>query len=310
MRYLRRDDVVAFSLVYEIESYLRSLVKWEAASLYGKVWVGSVVSEPIQQAIKQRRHQERSLNLFDSPSSSSLAFLNLSELLDLIVGEPLWSKAFSKRFPPRELLEGEFRKLTALRNKLAHFRRVSDRDVDLLRRFSSDLSYWTRPYERISSGRRLVFECGGTGVTDSDAASFGALCGGLRDGWGGAFGSCKVWAVGKHAVVDVGFDLPVNVATLLSVIDHVEPALTEVQVGSELQRAQFYLALASGDDTLCRIGGQLAGLSGANPMELPLGAGLAAALEVGSRDYLHISSQPIPFRFVSDVGRLGQFEAD
>ena len=140
------SETNCFTLLYDIENYLRIVVRWELKGQKGKQWLGSIPDTVLETA-RARQQQEREIAYLDPREGGPLSYLHLSELKDIIVG-PLWSTAFKRQWPPQDVVEAEFKKLIAIRNKSAHCRPVTRRDVLVVSRFAEDLSHWSRHYRQ------------------------------------------------------------------------------------------------------------------------------------------------------------------
>ncbi len=148
-------DRSCFALLFEIENYLRVMLRWELRGRYATEWLGVLPAE-FKNNAKQRINQEREIGYLDPRKSSVLSYLNLSELKDLIVDSPLWGGLFKFYWPPQEVVRTEFRKLMAIRNKSAHFRPVTLRDLRVADRFAEDLVDWSRQYRRARADSRML----------------------------------------------------------------------------------------------------------------------------------------------------------
>jgi hypothetical protein len=140
------DDEEAGALLFDIETYLRLVVRWEASGLQGAAWKSFIPPE-LQKQIGEKLSQERGVGYLDARPASPLSYLTLAELKDIITG-PMWAGDF-RRWGALELVLGDFRKLIAVRNKIAHFRPVTARDLRNVIRFAEDLIEWTAHYRRI-----------------------------------------------------------------------------------------------------------------------------------------------------------------
>jgi hypothetical protein len=151
--FCQENDVYCYTLLYDIETFLRTIVRWELRGRHPGDWLGVLPAE-MKDAVNARFKQEREIVYLDPRRSGWLSYLNLSELKELIIG-PLWS-IFKKDWPPQDILQSEFKKLIAVRNKIAHFRPSTDRDRRLVKRFSEDLSDWTSHYRKMRNKQETV----------------------------------------------------------------------------------------------------------------------------------------------------------
>ena len=138
----------SFSTLYNIENYLRLVLRWELSGQHGKIWTNKIPKEATEEAEK-RKKQEKEIGYLDTIEGVLLSYLNLSELKDLIL-DLIWDYACKGKghWPPKDVVRGEFKKLIAIRNKTTHFRPLTNRDVRVLKRFSEDLVDWSRHYRR------------------------------------------------------------------------------------------------------------------------------------------------------------------
>jgi len=141
------DDFDIYGLIYDLESYLRFIVRWELRGTNYKDWKGLLDKEVLTNA-NSRLKQEQEIGYLDIRFSGILSYLHLSELKDLILG-PLWKGKIKENWGSKELVAADFKKLIAIRNKIAHFRPVTRRDTRIAKQFSLDLADWTKIYKKI-----------------------------------------------------------------------------------------------------------------------------------------------------------------
>lgn len=149
------DDQACFRTLFCVETYLRLVVRWELRGRHFREWRGVLNGEVVKEA-KQRMEQEREVGVIDAYKSGLLSYLNLSELKDIIT-DTLWSDAFKGRWPSQDIVRSEFKKLLAVRNKVAHFRPVTPRDARVVSRFAEDLRDWTESYRHTSEYASELF---------------------------------------------------------------------------------------------------------------------------------------------------------
>lgn len=143
----RPRECESFRVLYDIEAYLRLLVRWELRGTAGRSWKGLIDPKATSDA-EARQQQEREGGLIDPLESGLLSYLHLSELKEIVIG-PLWLKCLASDWSAQDVVRSEFKKLIAVRNKVAHFRPITDWDAKVVERFSEDLTRWTRPYRRL-----------------------------------------------------------------------------------------------------------------------------------------------------------------
>jgi hypothetical protein len=206
----QEDYGACYRTLFEIESYLRWLARWELRGNGGAEWLG-LLPEELLAEVRVRIRQEQEARVVDDLKSGLLSYLHLSELKDLLC-TTLWDRCLAKQWPDREVVIAEFKQLIAVRNKVAHFRPVTAWDVGVVRRFSEYLERWSKRY-------RTVREMSAVWKPEEDS-------GGLRSevqrriGWsveeigrdlllamegGGAVSDGWVGCVGHHLTVGIRF---------------------------------------------------------------------------------------------------------
>lgn len=135
----------AYQRLYNLESYLRLMLRWELVGKFAENW-----NTPIQGIIddaKKRREQESSVRFVEADKLSIFSYLMLSDISSAIILDTVWP-LFRTHWPAKEILESEFRKLLAVRNKNAHFRLLTRRDIRTLNTLLEDISDFTEHYSK------------------------------------------------------------------------------------------------------------------------------------------------------------------
>jgi hypothetical protein len=120
-------NLLIYGRMIELERLLRKLVLYLAKAEQGLNWRASIPKEA-----EARLEEEKSYrNIVESTSQNPISFMEISELERLLVSESIWSKHLKGSFPKLEETKGTFRRLKAIRNKVAHVRPCSNRDNSL-----------------------------------------------------------------------------------------------------------------------------------------------------------------------------------
>jgi len=147
--YCERDDVEAFRIVFGIETFLRRMLRWESYGQYGRTW-DHAIPKAIFSEIENRQNQERDLVVVDHYENSPFSFLLSTELERTITEGPLWSKTFCKFFPPLAVVAADFQVLYGIRNKVGHFRPITEDDLANLGHIRRNLRKAASHYEDVS----------------------------------------------------------------------------------------------------------------------------------------------------------------
>jgi Swt1-like HEPN len=132
----------AAASLFRIENRLREVVAEALSQVEGTWWPSRFPAALVREA-DQRRQSEA-----ESPAPISfdlhpLAFLDLGELVDVILEEANWEQVFKVRFGlSRDAFSQAMTAVTAVRNKVAHNRPVGANDLTVLRLAVQRLTLW------------------------------------------------------------------------------------------------------------------------------------------------------------------------
>ncbi|MND84821.1 hypothetical protein D3C80_767210 [compost metagenome] len=139
------DDLAAHRRLYNLEAYLRYLVRWELIGLFGIEWLGKLGS--IKKDALKTMEDERQLGVIDYDPRNPLSYTVAKDLQTTIDGI-IWD-SLSAWMPRADILQAEFEILRALRNKSAHLRRLTPRDLRSLDRIESTFTHATAQYREV-----------------------------------------------------------------------------------------------------------------------------------------------------------------
>lgn len=187
-----------FRLVYNIELYFRLMIRWELVGNSAENWRSNLGE--LNKEARRRQTQEAELRLIDTDSRNLLDYLLLTEIKDLMVTTAVWP-LFKDRWPPQDMFQSDFKWFNALRNKVAHFRTLTDRDLRMLDRFKDTVVDVTASYRRQKRGAKPLDPASLEGVSEGVRASvsqWAADCATHDGRW--RFLSAK--RIGKYLVLD------------------------------------------------------------------------------------------------------------
>lgn len=187
-----------FRLVYNIELYLRHMVRWELVGERGNDW--QTVLGDLKGAARSRQTQEAELRLIDTNPRNLLDYLLLTEIKDIMVMDAVWP-LFKNRWPPQDMFLADFKLFNAIRHKVAHFRAPTDRDLRMLERFKDVLVEATAHYRQQKRGAKVIDPLSIDGIADSFQATLAAWSADSADPEGRwrLFDVCKV---GKYLSIN------------------------------------------------------------------------------------------------------------
>lgn len=135
----------AYERLYNIESYLRHMLRWELVGKFAENW-----TQPIADRLKEaeeRRQHEGNFRVIDADERNLMSYLMLTDIRDTMMEDAVWP-LFKDDWPPLEHFKTTFQLLIALRNKNAHYRAVTARDLRTLDRIEDNLIDFTARYGR------------------------------------------------------------------------------------------------------------------------------------------------------------------
>ena len=117
-------NCLLYGHLISLERELRKLILYVLKSMYGSQW-----KSPIPGIVKGRMDEEKKFrHIVSSSSISIVSFLEISEGEDIITSKDIWKDFFKEHFPSLEMSKDCFKKLKAIRHKIAHSRPCSRTD--------------------------------------------------------------------------------------------------------------------------------------------------------------------------------------
>jgi hypothetical protein len=139
----------AYEKLFNVENYLRFIVKWEILGEWGADWhVG--LGATAESAMKMRE-EEAAAGIIDNESHNIMSYLMLTELSRLILDEH-WILFKASGWGKQEMLKAELQGLRMLRNKVMHCRPLTELDLRTLERVIDRLADLTRKYRVLNQG--------------------------------------------------------------------------------------------------------------------------------------------------------------
>lgn len=139
------DCQAAYERLYNIESYLRHMLRWELVGKFAENWT-QPIDERLKEAEERRKH-EGNFRVIDADERNLMSYLMLTDIRDTMMEDAVWP-LFKDDWPPLEHFKNTFQLLIALRNKNAHYRAVTARDLRTLDRIEDNLIDFTARYGR------------------------------------------------------------------------------------------------------------------------------------------------------------------
>ncbi len=143
---LTQESVAAFARLSELEFWLREMIYLELKTCYGEMWWqevlqafrhrGGIQVDRSFEADKRHAHMV-------TPETDPLWYVSFEVLLKILFAPKFWNR-FKVYLTTKQLLRVKFTEITAIRNRVAHGRRLHALDLSRLESFMNDLDkgFW------------------------------------------------------------------------------------------------------------------------------------------------------------------------
>src|SRR6478735_2390400 len=122
-----------FELMYEIENGLRELIVEVLSGVDGPFWYKSRLPGDILKKYREGIAIERTVSWSRLVPHHPIYYIDFPHLREIITNGKNWDPVFRYIFIRREVFEGNFVELEAIRNRLAHNRQLSPADLTISR---------------------------------------------------------------------------------------------------------------------------------------------------------------------------------
>lgn len=248
------SDLQSYQTLFEVETYLRNLVRWELRGQCGVQWK-SVIPADILRAAKDRETQERAVGVITPYEGGLLSYMNLSDLKDILL-DKLWDSALKGDWPPLDIVKAEFKKLIAVRNKVAHFRPATALDARVVRRFAVDLGHWTRNLKQITEYAPTLSPSDGKALPKFKKHGLeGSVTALAKAASGRGHGDWQISLHKHHVFVQVdGFTGSIRPGPLLTLVDRQAEFVTFCRLREQASGAGISMPLALGAAVISKVG--------------------------------------------------------
>lgn len=142
-----------YRLVYNIESYMRLMLRWELVGARGVGWKAALGDA--REKAEGRQNTERELRHISTDERNILPYFLLPELAKIMTSADVWP-LFKDAWPRQDLLQSDLEVFNAARIKVAHFRQLTDRDMGAIERFKKILVDMTAHYRKQQRQQRQL----------------------------------------------------------------------------------------------------------------------------------------------------------
>ena len=139
------DAEKGYRLIYNIEIYLRLMLRWELVGEFGHLWK-TMLGDAHADA-KRLLEEEQALKLIDADERNILSYTLLTQIKATMISEKVWP-LFKDQWPPQDMFLADFKTFNHVRHKAAHFRRLTARDMGVVERFETIVTEMTSHYRK------------------------------------------------------------------------------------------------------------------------------------------------------------------
>ena len=134
------ENIEAYSGLYIIETALRELIIERLGALDGPRWYKKRLPGDILQKYQDGRRYEAGTRWTQMVPHHPLYYLDFADLRKIIERKDNWKDTFGKVFSRKDILGGTLSALEPIRNKIAHNRRATREDVEIVKGAYAKLS--------------------------------------------------------------------------------------------------------------------------------------------------------------------------
>jgi hypothetical protein len=133
---LPRRVLATYARLWQLETWLRQITYVELRAAFGNNWQQHVVGVPGASLTNDLR-----LTHMPTPEQNPISYITFGTLLKTV--EDNWS-LFEPYLPPQNLWKAKLEEVSQIRNRVAHFRRGHDDDLDRVLRMMRDIDqgFW------------------------------------------------------------------------------------------------------------------------------------------------------------------------
>jgi hypothetical protein len=121
------------ALLLDLEIGLREIAINLMKRKYGPAWTKSKLPADVAEKAKKGKHEEKKARWLDRIDCHPLYYCDFPDLLKVIIRSDNWSDVFEAIFARKEIITGELQSIEPVRNKIAHHRPLTLRDIEKLR---------------------------------------------------------------------------------------------------------------------------------------------------------------------------------
>ena len=135
-----QENLEIFAMLYCIETALRELIIESLSALEGSRWYKKCLPGDILEKYRKGWEVEKRTSWTQCISHHPIYYVDFPDLRKIIERDDNWKKAFESIFSRKDIFSSTLSELEPIRNKIAHNRKASSGDVEVVSGVYSKLS--------------------------------------------------------------------------------------------------------------------------------------------------------------------------
>jgi len=135
-----KENIEIYCYIYRIETALRGLIIESLRAVDGSRWYKKRLPGDVLKKYREGIEFEKSLKWFQLVPLHPIYYIDFPDLKKIIEREDNWKDAFKRIFSRKDICSSTLGELEFIRNKIAHNRKATPKDVEIVRGAHGKLS--------------------------------------------------------------------------------------------------------------------------------------------------------------------------
>lgn len=135
-----RENIEIYCALYSIETALRELIIELMHNIEGPRWYKKRLPGDILIKYRQAKEYESNIKWTQLVPQHPIYYIDFADLKKIIEREDNWKDVFKSIFQRKDILSSTLSELEFIRNKIAHNRKATDKDIDIVKGTYTKLS--------------------------------------------------------------------------------------------------------------------------------------------------------------------------
>jgi len=135
-----QENIEIFTMLFCVETAIRELIIEELSKVEGPRWYKRCLPGDVLDKYRKDWKAEKSIQWTRCIPHHPIYYVDFPDLKKIIERDDNWKKAFERIFSRKDILSSTLSELEPIRNKIAHNRKTSREDVEIVKGAYSKLS--------------------------------------------------------------------------------------------------------------------------------------------------------------------------